>query len=180
MVVVVVVVSVVGVTWGGDETTIPCILIYILAGNAINHAVYNTVAGRVHLQAVDVLMDDKKRKEYDIKLREAERPRAPPPPPPPSASSSASAGASTGASWEFYDEGFAPDTVPMHCPRCDGVHAAKHVNVPLARARYCGQCKAYHAAKDDDVWVWQDPDAFLFAEKRMYFCKQVRFVLLEC
>ncbi|KAG2428814.1 hypothetical protein HXX76_011514 [Chlamydomonas incerta] len=76
--------------------------------------------------------------------------------------------------------GFGPDafsSFEMPCWGCHGVHEAKVFSTDCSRARYCTECKAHHPAYEHEVWVWEDPNAFLFPERKMLLC--VRNMVLD-
>ncbi|KAG2449561.1 hypothetical protein HYH02_005094 [Chlamydomonas schloesseri] len=76
--------------------------------------------------------------------------------------------------------GFSPDafsSFEMPCWGCHGVHEAKVFSTDCSRARYCNECKAHHPAYEHEVWVWEDPNAFLFPERKMLLC--VRNMVLD-
>ncbi|PNH05011.1 hypothetical protein TSOC_008776 [Tetrabaena socialis] len=39
-----------------------------------------------------------------------------------------------------------------------------------ANARFCSECRTYHPAVEGDMWIWEDPGAFWFVDRRMYLC----------
>ncbi|KXZ47524.1 hypothetical protein GPECTOR_34g683 [Gonium pectorale] len=101
-------------------------------------------------------------------LGEMEAANAPPPPPPASAGGGGDGGSSFGAG------GF---DIEMRCWGCAQLHTTRLVSTDSSRARYCSECKAYHPAADGDMWIWEDPEAFLFPTRKMLYC--IRGMVLD-
>ncbi|GFR44498.1 hypothetical protein Agub_g5761, partial [Astrephomene gubernaculifera] len=84
-------------------------------------------------------------------------------------------GGGTGAAGASYSSASAssapsPDSVMMHCWRCPDMHEAKLFSMDCSRARFCSECRTHHPAEENDVWIWEDPAAFLFPTRKMLLC----------
>ncbi|GAX73241.1 hypothetical protein CEUSTIGMA_g695.t1 [Chlamydomonas eustigma] len=116
-------------------------------------------------EAVDVLSDSAKRKDYDKKLRlEEER-----------ATASGSQAAWADDEDELYGYGgfstsgtTGKKEMEMPCRSCGKTHMAVFTDIAAATARYCSRCKTCHAAKDGESWI--DKQGGFWAPKKVYVC----------
>ncbi|GLC61796.1 hypothetical protein PLESTB_001804100 [Pleodorina starrii] len=79
-------------------------------------------------------------------------------------------GGDAGASYAYHHGGSGSGSFVMHCWGCEQVHTAKVCTTDRSRARYCYECRTHHAAHDNEMWIWEDPDAFFFPERKLLMC----------